>query len=571
MGFSYFPEMYQDELLYSACARYQRNIGSKVQKSHIQNLFGVRSCCAITDLPSHLSYFCDKLTYGGMNVEKLILKHTTYPYYHPFLPQETARSVQKYMLSGIHGNRIHMSLGISACSIPKAKYLRFCKKCVENDLETHGVTYWRRVHQLPGVSICSDHCSLLTNSKIVSSTSRGKHNLIDLNTVYQLGGIEEIEDSGLELLLDIAKRSSQLLQSQYDEFLNKNTMRSLYLERLDESGYMTPTGRVRFKLLISDFMEFYSPLFLTNLKSNIKEGDGDSWLHKVIRKSKENCHPLRHILLLKFLGVTLDHVRSLRKPRPFGDSPWPCLNKAASHYLESVVEHCTVTTGSKTKKPTGHFHCDCGFVYIRTGPDLFPEDRYKRGRIETFGSVWLQAAQELSLKSVLSLRQKAKRLGVDPKTFVRFLKGVRKEKIELPRAIPKRRITLKQRSTTKNTSRVNWQKRDGEMSERVVISVQELLSQAKPTRITKSKLIKQAELHSSIVYYPEKLPKTSRIIHRFTESIEDFQIRRIDWAIKLLSETNELKEWKVRRVASITNKCSSRVQDYLKLELVGLR
>ena len=109
------------------------------------------------------------------------------------------------------------------------------------------------------------------------------------------------------------------------------------------------------------------------------------------------------------------------------------------------------------------------------------------------------------------------------------------------------------------------------MSERVVISVQELLSQAKPTRITKSKLIKQAELHSSIVYYPEKLPKTSRIIHRFTESIEDFQIRRIDWAIKLLSETNELKEWKVRRVASITNKCSSRVQDYLKLELVGLR
>ena len=31
MEFSYFPEMYQDELLYSACARYQRNIGSKVQ------------------------------------------------------------------------------------------------------------------------------------------------------------------------------------------------------------------------------------------------------------------------------------------------------------------------------------------------------------------------------------------------------------------------------------------------------------------------------------------------------------------------------------------------------------
>ena len=107
--------------------------------------------------------------------------------------------------------------------------------------------------------------------------------MTDLNTVYQLGGIEEIEDSGLELLLDIAKRSSQLLQSQYDEFLNKNTMRALYLERLDERGYMTPTGRVRFKLLISDFMEFYSPLFLTKLKSNIKERDGDSCI-KLLEK-----------------------------------------------------------------------------------------------------------------------------------------------------------------------------------------------------------------------------------------------------------------------------------------------
>ncbi|WP_396953993.1 TnsD family Tn7-like transposition protein [Neobacillus niacini] len=36
----------------------------------------------------------------------------------------------------------------------------------------------------------------------------------------------------------------------------------------------------------------------------------------------------------------------------------------------------------------GIFRCDCGFIYLRTGPDLEEKDRYKITKIKQFGPVW---------------------------------------------------------------------------------------------------------------------------------------------------------------------------------------
>ncbi len=33
----------------------------------------------------------------------------------------------------------------------------FCSKCAADDLDTHGITYWRRMHNLPGVEHCIRH------------------------------------------------------------------------------------------------------------------------------------------------------------------------------------------------------------------------------------------------------------------------------------------------------------------------------------------------------------------------------------------------------------------------------
>jgi hypothetical protein len=560
---SYFPELYPDELLYSACARYQSNIGSHAQKAHIEKLFDLRSCCAIADLPSHLSTLVSKLPNSNNTLGTIIFNHTNYPYYRPFLPEVVAQKAMQYMASNDEGGKIHMSLGITASTVPRPRYLRFCKECVADDLNTYGTTYWRRVHQLPAVCICPIHSSPLTSSGILVSTLRGKHYFADLNTVYRSLSNEVAQDFEIERMLDVAKRSFELLKTRYDDLINKDILKELYITELDRKGYVTASGRIRFKKLIVDFTAFHSYTFLKSINCNIQEGSEDTWLHKALRNSTENCHPLRHILMLIFLGKTLTNILKPERQKPFGNAPWPCLNRAASHFKEPVVNECIVTVGSKTKKPTGHFICDCGFAYIRTGPDTSVDDRFRIGRIQSFGPIWLKEARKLSSNQNLTTREKARKLGVDPKTLIRRAQN-NVEQVSNVKTPVKRRIARNRRKKAPTTKRVNWLERDREMCSKVLSTVEHLLAEEKPRRITKSELIRRGNLHSSIVYYPEKLPKTSLLIGRYVENVEAFQIRRIDWAIDQLTTSNELMEWRVRRLASITHKCCVKVQKYLE-------
>jgi hypothetical protein len=566
MEYGYFPELYPDELLYSACARYQINIGGSNQKFYIEKLFDVRSCCAITDFPSHLSSFIAKLPQSNNSIDTIINNHTQYPYYRPFLPKETAKKVKQYMLSPSNGGRIHMALGITASSVTKPKFLKYCNDCILLDLEKYGVTYWHRVHQIPGVYLCPIHNSMLHNSNVLISTLRGKHEFIDLNRVYKS------TNSGVKLefeseMNDIAKRSYDVLKLNGEDEIHKEKLRDYYLNNLSSKGYVTRNGRLRFKTLIADFSDFYSDSFLETLNSKIEKDAEDTWLHKLLRESKENCHPLRHILFTKFLGVSLNNLMLTKKPEPFGTGPWPCLNKASTHFKESVVENCVITTGSKTKKPTGHFICDCGFTYIRTGPDINNTARFKIGRIQSFGPIWLAAAQELYSNHCLSQREKAKRLGVDSKTFVRLVKEGehRKNTVIQKNAINKDAINKKREkpNVEKSFVRVNWQERDQMMSFKIHNVVIEILDEAKPIRITRNEIIKRGQLHSSIIYYPNKLPKTTMVLGQVCESIEKFQMRRIDWAIAHLKDCNDLKKWKVFKLAALTNKYTEEVQNYL--------
>jgi len=70
-------------------------------------------------------------------------------------------------------------------------------------------------------------------------------------------------------------------------------------------------------------------------------------------------------------------------------------------------------------KPSGRFSCDCGFAYVRTGPDSSPEDRFRIGRIISVGQVWEDKLKQLWEDSSLSFSEIGRRLGVDPLTVRR--------------------------------------------------------------------------------------------------------------------------------------------------------
>ncbi len=156
--------------------------------------------------------------------------------------------------------------------------------------------------------------------------------------------------------------------------------------------------------------------FLEKYESTLNIADEYNWLKVITRNTKRHVHPFRHLLILYFLEQDVDDfVNQKVNGGPFGMGPWPCLNKAATHYRESVIPNVKVTRDFKSTASIGTFSCSCGFVYARKGPDMSLEDQFRIGRVKAFGEVWNSKLKQLSKKG-LGTRAIARELGVDSKT-----------------------------------------------------------------------------------------------------------------------------------------------------------
>ena len=62
----------------------------------------------------------------------------------------------------------------------------------------------------------------------------------------------------------------------------------------------------------------------------------------------------------------------------------------------------------------------------------------------------------------------------------------------------------------------------------------------------------------------DKLPLTKTYLQETVESVEMFQDRRIQWAIKFLEQQGEeVKSWKIMRIAGLKNNGIKRVENIL--------
>jgi len=313
---------------------------------------------------------------------------------------------------------------------------------------------------------------------------------------------------------------------------------------------------------------------------------------------------------MQYLGLNLEELFKIKlKNKPFGDSPWPCLNGGAEHYLKPIVENLEMTYDCKSKKVIGTFTCSCGFIYSRVGPDVDKNDRYKIGRIKSFGMIWEGKLKEL-VDRRLSLRAIARELRVDAKTVEKYAdklglelywkaqivekmpdltvktfnnnnkpkrdyrnawgalieKFPEKSKTELRKMNKGLYMSLYRNDRewlnknspipTKNTAinnRVNWDKRDEEILIDVQNAVEGILKlDGKPQRITISSIGKKIGKLSLFEKQLDKMPKTKVFLEGGVESTKGFQQRRIKWAIsELEKEEKEIVEWKVFRKAGL--------------------
>lgn len=100
---------------------------------------------------------------AGKSSEHFVRDHTTMPF---------RRSVATEQCELPHGSPLQRSLLVKRALCDTRRYACLCSQCVEEDVQFHGHSYWRRSHQMPGVYWCSKHGQPLHYARAPNPYSR---------------------------------------------------------------------------------------------------------------------------------------------------------------------------------------------------------------------------------------------------------------------------------------------------------------------------------------------------------------------------------------------------------------
>lgn len=292
--------------------------------------------------------------------------------------------------------------------------IKLCKACLENDKKDYGEAYLHRIHQIPGNIFCTKHNTPLYYFSVQNDKSNYE---IDINSFDDFK-LFEIKPNLTQYYIFLGEDIEFVSSGGLSDF-SFDTVSERYRQKLQEKGYVL-TGRITQKRLISDFKKFYPIDFLEDLESNFEDEYKASWLRLTVTDSKKFIHPIRHLLFIRFLfGGVKEFLRYRSEYKPFGDGPYPCLNPVADHYKKDVIQSCELKRTYSMSNPVGVFKCDCGFVYVRKGPDKTENDRHRYGKIKKFGHIWEDKLKELvDLSSCVS--HIAKEMKCDKSTIIKY-------------------------------------------------------------------------------------------------------------------------------------------------------
>ncbi|WP_163528059.1 TnsD family Tn7-like transposition protein [Halobacillus ihumii] len=608
---SFFPTLYDDELLYSGLARYHVRSCNFSPKTTMKDLFGSASTIAVPDLLTHLEKLYEQVQhFRGPTINEWIQEHTFFHYYTEFAKKQVKEQVYNAMATGNKPGAIHMMTGMMASNISEPSYFRFCPHCVGKDIECYGETFWHLSHQLPGVLVCLKHETLLQDSNVpFRGPNKHKYIAATKENCGSTVNTSVFNNQTMSHLKQIAKDSIQLAKTDFS--FNWQGIQQAYHYLLQKHGYATVKGTVDQRELAEQFKHYYGEELLKALQSAVDADHPSCWLKAITRKHRKAFHPIRHLLLIHFFGETVStfYQYASRVYQPFGEAPYPCLNAAASHYLKPVISNVKITICTDTRRPVGTFTCSCGFCYSRRGPDQADQNRYKIGRIKQFGSVWKEKLHRLVHVEKLSYYAVAKQLKVDIGTVKKYAnQRSRHDPIKIVDSsslLPEKRAkwlrlqqqysTLsitelrkvdqalytwlyrhdqqwldrhspRQKSKPSENYRVDWPKRDQEVLKEVQTAVQQLHSIRKPIHINIGRIGKQTGRLALLERHLEKMPETKAYLKQVVETREQFQMRRVKWAAQQLSQgQEEVVEWKIQRLAGLRDELPDCVQQEISL------
>ena len=256
---AYFPDAYENELLYSWLARYYQKSGYIAYRDVAEDLFVKPTVRPDIEFINPLTEDVIKMLCRNSRMEDVVLNHTMYSYYGRFLPLERRKEAFKTMVAmeGKMVDKFPMKLLNG-----KERYLKYCPLCVKEHRNKYGETYWSREHQCPDIRICTKHNVFLQDSTMnINYTSP---NLVaaemiipeETPVIYNENELEyKISKYICEVFLAPVNFENDIL---YGKFLHNKLAGTKYLSKRG--------GAKRISELFKDITDYYADLEICKIE-----------------------------------------------------------------------------------------------------------------------------------------------------------------------------------------------------------------------------------------------------------------------------------------------------------------
>ena len=309
---NFVPRIYDDELFYSIMARYKRMCGMTSRRAFLKDLFNKNAKVNGINFPQYIDLFVSNLPANSkIDADFIIKNNTMYPLYTVFMSDKRSEAVYRAMAEG--GIRSIANIaGTTGNRVKMWKHLRYCPVCFREDIELEGESYWRRIHQVPGVLCCDKHKVVLRGSKILNTDSILDYHCLDEDTCSDTEENNVYDEKIINLNLKYSENVRRLLNNDYPR-KEPEFIVGYYIDKLREKGLASQNGSIYMKELLQRFTECYPSEYLEIMQSNVDIESHTNWIRQFVRNDIKNKSPLRHLLFAQYLDIDIEEMMHCNK------------------------------------------------------------------------------------------------------------------------------------------------------------------------------------------------------------------------------------------------------------------
>lgn len=296
------PGWLPDETLFSLCSRIHRLSCNILSSTTTRQLFGHARCGVEHDFPSNLAALALRSGERWGNTTQLVLDRTIFPFYLAFHPPEVQAELRNRLLHPGLGH-LKFRLGLLTSRFGANHPLKACPDCIATDQQAHGVAYWHRSHQIPGVWVCSEHQALLQECSCKANGIRRFDWLLpdEANFVSPITG--ELPNTSRDALAMLAVNALQLTKFSRNGHLALDVVSKTYRARALSRFGLNALRKHAWTELSESYARSNEPfVMIRELSALPHEPDAAmAELQRLLRYGRGRAHPLRHLAVIHWL------------------------------------------------------------------------------------------------------------------------------------------------------------------------------------------------------------------------------------------------------------------------------